>query len=70
MNTQRLLSVNVYKCETGIFRFDRCISKLISKYAVVFEKSNINDVVKSNFTLFREKGIEIPYRQNVKLKKR
>ncbi|KMZ55702.1 RNA-directed DNA polymerase [Dorea sp. D27] len=70
MNTQRLLSVISYiNDETEFLDSTDVFQKLISKYAVVFEKSNINDVV-NLILLCSEKGIEIPYRQECKIEEK
>lgn len=62
-NTQRLLSIIGYiKDEFDIYRNRERLQKLLEKYAFVFEKSNLNDII--NLILFcHQAKIEIPYRQ-------
>lgn len=62
-NTQRLLSIISYvRDEFDLFEEHEILQKLINKYAFVFDKSNINDII--NFILFcRQAEVEIPYIQ-------
>lgn len=62
-NTQKLLQIISYvRDEYDIFKESNRLQDLINKYAFIFEKANINDVV--NLFLFcRQAKIEIPYLQ-------
>lgn len=62
-NTQRLLSIISYvRDEYDIFENVTSLQNLINKYAFVFDKGNLNDIV--NLILFcAHAKIEIPYRQ-------
>ena len=62
-NTQKLLQIISYvRDEYDIFKDSERLQDLTNKYAFVFDKANINDVV--NLFLFcRQARIEIPYLQ-------
>lgn len=62
-NTQKLLQIISYvRDEYDIFEESTRLQALINKYAFIFDKANINDVV--NLFLFcRQAKIEIPYLQ-------
>jgi len=62
-NTQRLLQIISYvRDEYDIFEENNRLQELINKYAFIFDKANINDVV--NLFLFcRQAKIEIQYLQ-------
>ena len=62
-NTQKLLQIISYvRDEHDIFEEGEQLQALINKYAFIFDKANINDVV--NLFLFcRQAKIEIPYLQ-------
>lgn len=66
-NTQKLLSVISYvKDEIDIFEKKEKLQKLIERYAFIFEKANLNDIV--NLILFcHQAQIEIPFRQEEKI---
>ena len=69
-NTQKLLSIISYvKDEFDIFKRKDRLQLLFERYAFIFEKANLNDIV--NLILFcHEAKIEIPYRQEEKLVER
>lgn len=62
-NTQKLLQIISYvRDEYDIFKECNRLQALINKYAFIFDKANINDIV--NLFLFcRQAKIEIPYLQ-------
>lgn len=62
-NTQRLLSIISYvRDESDVFGITESLQRLINKYAFIFNKGNINDLI--NLILFcAQAKIEIPYRQ-------
>ncbi len=62
-NTQRLISIISYvRDEYDIFEKREKIQNLINRYAFIFEKAELNDIV--NLLLFCSQAkIEIPYRQ-------
>ena len=63
VNTQRLLQIISYvRDEFDIFSDTERLQDLINKYAFIFDKANINDVV-NLFLFFRQARIEIPYLQ-------
>lgn len=66
-NTQRLLSIISYvKDEFDIFEKKEKLQNLLEKYAFIFEKANLNDIV--NLILFcHQAKIEIPFRQEEKI---
>lgn len=66
-NTQRLLSIISYvKDEFDVFESREKLQTLFERYAFIFEKSNLNDIV--NLILFcHQAKIEIPYRQEEKI---
>ena len=66
-NTQRLLSIISYiRDEFNIFEKRERLQLLFERYAFVFEKANLNDIV--NLILFcHQAKIEIPYRQEEKI---
>lgn len=68
-NTQRLLSIISYvRDEYDIFEQKEKLQALINRYAFVFEKGNLNDIV--NLILFcKQAQIEIPYKQEEKIVK-
>lgn len=65
-NTQRLLSIISYvRDEYDIFEQKEKLQALINRYAFIFEKGNLNDIV--NLILFcKQAQIEIPYKQEEK----
>ena len=62
-NTQRFLSIVSYiRDEYDIFTSSEQLQKLVNKYAFIFDKANLNDII--NLVLFcAHAKIEIPYRQ-------
>lgn len=66
-NTQRILSIISYvRDEYDVFEKKERLQKLINRYAFVFEKAELNDIV--NLLLFCSQAkIEIPYRQEEKI---
>ena len=66
-NTQRVLSIISYvRDEYDIFEHKEKLQALINRYAFIFEKGNINDIV--NLILFcKQAQIEIPYKQEEKI---
>ena len=66
-NTQRVLSIISYvRDEYDIFEQKEKLQALINRYAFIFEKGNINDIV--NLILFcKQAQIEIPYKQEEKI---
>lgn len=66
-NTQRLLSIISYvRDEYDIFEQKEKLQALINRYAFIFEKGNLNDIV--NLILFcKQAQIEIPYKQEEKI---
>lgn len=68
-NTQKLLSIISYvRDEYDIFEQKEKLQALINRYAFVFEKGNLNDIV--NLILFcKQARIEIPYKQEEKIVK-
>lgn len=62
-NTQRFLSIVSYvRDEYDIFASSEQLQKLVNKYAFIFDKANLNDII--NLVLFcAHAKIEIPYRQ-------
>lgn len=66
-NTQKLLSIISYvRDEFDIFNNGVKLQRLFEKYAFIFEKANLNDIV--NLILFCcQAGIEIPYRQEERI---
>lgn len=66
-NTQRILSIISYvRDEYDVFEKKELLQKLINRYAFVFEKAELNDIV--NLLLFCSQAkIEIPYRQEEKI---
>jgi len=66
-NTQRLLSIISYvKDEFDIFERKDKLQSLIERYAFIFDKANLNDIV--NLILFcRQAKIEIPFRQEERI---
>lgn len=69
-NTQKLLSIVSYvRDEFDIFQYREKLQRLIKRYAFVFEKANLSDIV--NLILFCcQAKIEIPYRQEAKIVER
>lgn len=60
-NTQKLLSIISYvRDEYDIFSKSRSLQNLLNKYAFVFEKANLNDIV-DLFLFCAQAKIEIPY---------
>ncbi|MDY6339797.1 MAG: RNA-directed DNA polymerase [Saccharofermentans sp.] len=68
-NTERLLSIISYiKDEVDIFSRKKKLQQLIDRYAFVFEKANLNDII--NLVLFcYQAKIEIPFRQEKAIEK-
>lgn len=68
-NTQRLLSIISYvRDEYDIFEQKEKLQALINRYAFIFEKGNLNDII--NLILFcKQAQIEIPYKQEEKIVK-
>ena len=66
-NTQKLLQIISYiRDEHDVFESRERLQELLNKYAFIFDKANINDVV--NLFLFcRQARIEIPYLQEEEL---
>lgn len=69
-NTQRFLSIISYiRDEYDIFSKTQSLQKLINKYAFIFEKANLNDIV--NLFLFcAQAKIEIPYVEEERIVKK
>lgn len=69
-NTQKLLSIISYvRDEFDIFEFQDKLQNLLNRYAFVFDKGNVNDIV--NLILFcRQANIAIPYKQEISIVKR
>lgn len=69
VNTQRLLSIISYvRDEVDIFDEHDKLQELINRYAFIFEKSNLNDVI--DLILFCcQAKLEIPYRQEEMIEK-
>lgn len=69
-NTQKLLAILSYvRDEYDIFEHKEILQKLINRYAFVFDKGNLNDII--NLILFCSQAkIEIPFRQEEMLVER
>ena len=62
-NTQKLLQIISYvRDEYNLFEESNRLQALINKYAFIFDKANINDVV-NLFLFYRQAKLEIPYLQ-------
>lgn len=69
-NTQKLLSIISYvRDEYDIFSKSQSLQKLLNKYAFVFEKANLNDIV-DLFLFCAQAKIEIPYVEEEKIVKK
>lgn len=66
-NTQRLLSIISYiRDEVDLFKQKEQLQRLINKYAFIFGKANLNDLI--NLVLFcRQAKVEIPYKQECRI---
>ena len=69
-NTQKLLAIISYvRDEFDIFEYQNKLQNLLNRYAFVFDKANLNDIV--NLFLFcRQAKISIPYKQEVNIVER
>lgn len=69
-NTQRFLGILSYvKDETKIIEENEKLQLLVNKYAFIFDKANLSDIV--NLMLFyRQANLEIPYEQECMIVKR
>lgn len=69
-NTQKLLAIISYiRDEYDIFNEKEKLQRLLNRYAFVFDKANLNDIV--NLILFcGQAQIEIPYRQEQNIVKK
>ena len=69
-NTQKLLSIISYvRDEYDIFSKSRSLQNLLNKYAFVFEKANLNDIV-DLFLFCAQAEIEIPYVEEERIVKK
>ena len=69
-NTQRILSIISYvRDEYDIFRKSRSLQNLLNKYAFIFEKANLNDIV-DLFLFCAQAKIEIPYVEEERIVKK
>lgn len=69
-NTQRLLSIISYvRDEYDIFSKSQSLQNLLNKYAFIFEKANLNDIV-DLFLFCMQAKIEIPYVEEERIVKR
>jgi len=69
-NTQRILSIISYvRDEYDIFSKSRSLQNLLNKYAFIFEKANLNDIV-DMFLFCAQAKIEIPYVEEERIVKK
>ena len=69
-NTQRILSIISYvRDEYDIFSKSRGLQNLLNKYAFIFEKANLNDIV-DLFLFCAQAKIEIPYIEEERIVKK
>lgn len=69
-NTQKLLSIISYvRDEFDIFAYQDKLQNLLNRYAFVFDKANVNDIV--NLIMFcRQANIAVPYKQEINIVRR
>ncbi|MEA4829745.1 MAG: RNA-directed DNA polymerase, partial [Enterococcus thailandicus] len=66
-NTQRLLSILSYiRDEFDIYQEKDKLQSLINKYAFIFEKANLNDIV-NLILFFSQARVEIPFKQECRI---
>lgn len=69
-NTQKILSIISYvRDEYDIFSKSRSLQNMINKYAFIFEKANLNDIV-DLFLFCTQAKIEIPYVEEERIVKK
>lgn len=69
-NTQKILSIISYvRDEYDIFSKSRSLQNMINKYAFIFEKANLNDIV-DLFLFCAQAKIEIPYVEEERIVKK